>query len=189
MRWWVFVPLALVCSAMDQALMPVLSLGGFWPSLSAVLVAWVALHASRSAALWGALLVGTLADCQAPAIMEGHGVVVIGPHMLAYALSALAVVELRDMLFRRNAGTLAASSATVVLAQSLVFLAVAGVRVVYADPTPLWGAGTGAQAFGHDVVNALYTGLVALPLAWPLARTQEGWGFAQGNVRFRRGFG
>lgn len=186
MRWWVFVPAALLCVAIDSALMPVMAIGGFRPCLTAVLLAWVALYASRGAVLGGALLVGLYADAQPPAVFGDESIVVLGPHMLGWVLAAWAVVEVREILFRRNALTVAVAAGAMVLGQSLVFLAVSGVRVIYADPAPLWGVGSGAWAFGHDAVDALYTGALALPCAWVLARTMDWWGFAQGGVRFGR---
>lgn len=186
MRAWLFVPLALAAVALDSTLMPVLGIAGHWPSLTAILMAWVALHASRDAALGAALLVGFYADAHPPAVWaEGSGVV-FGPHMLAWVVAVFAVVEVRDVLFRRNAATVAVAACALVLGQSLVFLVIAGVRVVYADPAPLWGAGSGALALGHDALDALYTGLLALPVGWVLRRTLDWWGFAQGSARFGR---
>jgi hypothetical protein len=186
MRTWVFVPLALAAVAVDAALAPALQIAGHWPSLVGVLMAWVALHASREAALGAALLVGFYADAQPPAVWGDGSGVVLGPHMLAWVVAVLAVVEVRDVLFRRNAATVAVSAFALALGQSLVFLVIAGVRRLYADPAPLWGGGSGALAFGHDALDALYTGVVALPVGWLLQRTMDWWGFAQGGARFGR---
>lgn len=186
MRWWVFIPVALGCVALDAAFMQVLGIAGHWPCLVAILMAWVALHASRGAALAAALLVGLYADAQPPAVFGDESIVVLGPHMLAWVLATWAIVEVRDILFRRNALTVAVAAFGLVLGQSLVYLAISGVRVVYADPAPLWGAGSGALAFGHDAIDAVYTAVIALPIAWVLPRTAEWWGFAQGGARFGR---
>lgn len=186
MRPWIFVPAALVCVALDAAFMSVFGVAGHWPCLTAILMAWVALHASRGGALAGALLVGLYADAQPPAVMGDESIVVLGPHMLAWLLAVWAVIEVREILFRRNALTVAVAAAAIVLGQSLVFLAVSGVRVVYADSAPLWGAGSGALAFGHDAIDALYTLILAMPLAWLLGKTFDWWGFEQGGARFNR---
>ncbi|MBL9142002.1 MAG: hypothetical protein JNK53_09070 [Phycisphaerae bacterium] len=186
MRWWIFVPAALACVALDAAFMSVLSIGGHWPCLTAVLMAWVALYASRDAALAGALLVGLYADAQAPNVFGHESIVVLGPHMLAWVLAVWAVVEVREILYRRSALTVAVAACALVVGQSLVYLAVCGVRVVYADPAPLWGTGSGGWAFGHDVLDALYTLVLAWPIAWLLPITMEWWGFAHGGARFGR---
>jgi hypothetical protein len=194
----VFVPCALVCVVLDAALMPALSVFGHWPSVMFVLLAFTTLYASRAAALWSALLVGLYADAQVPAIFGAasgglgaaggsSGLYVFGPHMLACVIAVWAVLEIRESLFRRNVFTVAAAAFVLFVAQSLVFLAIAGLRVVFADPAPLWGAGSGARAFGHDIVDAVYTAIAAVPVAWVLIRTTEAWGFEEAGPRFGRG--
>ncbi len=184
MRWWLFLVVALVFVSVDTAFMPVLSMSGHRPSLVLVLMAFVALYASRPAALAGALLIGAYADLRVPAIFPQGGMYVIGPHILATVVAVWVLLEIRESLFRKNVLTVAAASLLLTLGQSLIFLAVSGLRLVYADPAPLWGAGTGAQAFGHDAIDAVYTALLAIPVAWCLLRSMGAWGFQDAGPRF-----
>lgn len=186
MRWWVFVPVLLVCVVLDLAFMPVFSVAGYQPSLTVIVVAFVALFASRFAVVASALLAGVLADLLVPGVMAGKAVPVIGPHALAWCAAAVVVMEARDILYRRNALTAAATTMLMASAQALVFVALAGLRLAYADPAPLWGAGSGARAFGIDLVDALYTAVLALPVSWVLLFTLDGWGFAEAGPRFAR---
>jgi rod shape-determining protein MreD len=179
-----FVVFALCFVSVDTAFMPVLSMSGHRPSLVLILLAFVALYASRPAALAAALLVGAYADVRVPAIFPQGGMYVIGPHMLATVVAVWILLEVREALIRKSVLTVAAASLVLTLAQSLVFLAVAGLRLVYADPAPLWGAGSGAQAFGHDAIDALYTALLGIPVAWCLLRTTGAWGFQDAGPRF-----
>jgi hypothetical protein len=69
----------------------------------------------------------------------------------------------------------------------VAFVAVAGLRAAYADPAPMWGAGSGAAAIGADLLSALYTALVALlPARW-LHASLGAWDFATAGPRFAPG--
>lgn len=184
MRWWLFVPTALVAAALDMAFMPTLSVGGFTPSLSMILLAFVALHASRASAIGAGLLIGAYMDAQAPAAFRGGLVYVLGPHAIACVIAACAALYLRDVLFRKTVLAVAAAVFALACVESLAFIAIGGLRMAYADPGPLWGAGGGAQVLGADLGDALYSALVALPLAWLLLPTLEAWGFQNAGPKF-----
>lgn len=166
MRWWVLLLLILGAFVADTAFAPALSVWGYCPSFMLVLLAFVTLYASPQAALGSALLAGLYVDVQAPAVFPTGGGYVIGPHALAMTAAAWLVLHVRESLFRRNALTVAATAFLLTATQALVFLAIAGLRLAYADPAPLWGGGRGVAAFAHSLVDGVYTALLTLPLAW-----------------------
>jgi hypothetical protein len=188
MRWWVFVPTMFVVLVLDASLMPALAVGGHAPRLWPVLLAFVALHGSRGAALWSAVAVGLWLDALQPALGIGtdapRAVMVFGPHMLSCAAGTWAVLESRSWLWRRNVLTLAFAALTLSVFAALAFISVAGIRASYADPSPLWGGGSGASAMGSELIDAFLTALAGIPPAWLLQATLPAWGFANAGPRF-----
>lgn len=188
MRWWVFLPFAFLVAALDAALMPAFAVWGHVPHLVPVLLSFVLLYASRESAMGGALVLGLLADVASPALVAGvdgpSAAPILGPHMLAYAGAAWAVLEMRTWLYRRNTLTLSFTAAVVAVLVSLGFLAVAGVRAAYADDYPLWGGGRAITALGADLLDALWTAVLAVPAGWLLQRTLGLWAFATAGPRF-----
>jgi len=190
-RWWVFVPAMALALSLDVTLMQALSVGGCVPRLWPTLLAFVAMYASRPAALGAALLTGLWLDAAHPAL-AASGVVpvavpVFGPHALACLAGAWAILELRGILYRRNTFTVALAAGTCAAASALAFVAIAGIRAAYADPAPLWGPGSGAAAIGADLLSALFTAIVALlPARW-LHASLGAWDFATAGPRFAPG--
>jgi hypothetical protein len=190
-RWWVFVPAMALALSLDVTLMQALSVGGCVPRLWPTLLAFVAMYASRPAALGAALLTGLWLDAAHPAL-AASGVVpvavpVFGPHALACLAGSWAILELRGILYRRNTFTVALAAGTCAAASALAFVAIAGIRAAYADPAPLWGPGSGAAAIGADLLSALFTAIVALlPARW-LHASLGAWDFATAGPRFAPG--
>jgi hypothetical protein len=190
-RWWVFIPVLALVLTMDAAFMPACSIAGHVPQLWPLLLAFVALYASRGSALWAAMMVGVWLDAMHPALDVGgdtpRAVTVFGPHILACAAGAWCVLESRTWLYRRNVLTVAFSTFNCALLASLAFIAIAGIRAAYADPLPLWGGGSGAAAVGSDMLDALYSAVIAILPAWGLQSTLTVWGFATAGPRFAGG--
>ena len=188
MKWWVFAIAWAACMAVDSGLMPAFAWGRHVPQLWPVLLAFVCLHASRDAGFWAALATGVWLDATHPAVSAGAegpvAVLVFGPNVLACAAGAWGVLELRGVLYRRNVLTVAVSAAACAVLWSLAFIAIAGIRAAYADPWPLWGPGPGAAAVGNDILTALYSAAVGLPVAWALHGTIPAWDFATLGSRF-----
>ena len=176
MRWWVFIPVLALVLTMDAAFMPAFAIGGHVPQLWPLLLAFVALYASRGAALWAAMIVGIWLDAMHPALGAGaetpRAVTVFGPHVLACAAGAWCVLETRTWLYRRNVLTVAFSTFNCALLASLAFIAIAGIR---------------AAAVGSDMVDALYSAVIAILPAWGLQSTLTVWGFATAGPRFAGG--
>ncbi len=64
------------------------------------LVVFLALHASRSGAMWAALALGAALDLTAAGVSKDS--VVLGPHALGYALVAYCTLLVRGSVMRRN---------------------------------------------------------------------------------------
>lgn len=191
MRWWIFAPAMALALSLDMTVMQVLSINGCAPRLWPTLLAFVAMYASRASALGAALVTGLWLDAAHPAL-AATGVVpvavpVFGPHALSCLAGAWVILELRVILYRRNTFTVALAAGTCAAASAVAFVAVAGLRAAYADPAPMWGAGSGAAAIGADLLSALYTALVALlPARW-LHASLGAWDFATAGPRFAPG--
>lgn len=193
MRWWLCaLALAAVLTA-DAALMPAFAIGRHAPQLWPTLLAFVALYASREAALWAAIALGLWLDALNPGLgigsMAPRAVPVFGPHVLACAAGAWTILELRAWLYRRNALTVAFAATVCGLAASLAFVAVAGLRSAYADPSPLWGTGSGASALWNDAVEVLLSAAVGVLPAWALQWSVPAWDFEVAGPRFGGGRG
>lgn len=188
MRWWIFALVLAVVLMLDAALMPAFALGGRVPHLWPLLLAFVALYASRNAAWWAAIAMGLFLDAMHPTLGVGmdapRAVPVFGPHILSCAAGAWAVLEARTWLYRRNVLTVAFATFTCSIFSALAFVAIAGIRAMYADPSPLWGGGSGAAAIGTDLLDALWTALFAILPAWGLQLTLPAWAFATAGPRF-----
>lgn len=191
MRWWIFLPAMALVLAVDVALFPAFRGWGHVPRIAPVLLAFVALYASRESAIGAAIVLGAYLDALLPALGAGmdapSAVPVFGPHMLACAAGAWAVLESRSWLYRRNLLTVAFAAFACALFSSLAFIAIAGIRAAYADPSPLWGGGSGAAALGADVVDALLGTVLSLPAAWLLQASLPAWSFATAGPRFSSG--
>lgn len=193
MRWWVCAIALSVVLMADAALMPAFAWRGMSPQLWPTLLAFVALYSSRGGAMWAAVALGLWMDALNPALgigsMAPRAVPVFGPHVLACAAGAWTILELRGWLYRRNALTVAFAAAACGLASALAFVAVAGLRSSYADPSPLWGGGSGAAALGNDALEALVSALVGILPAWALQWTVPAWDFEVAGPRFGGGRG
>ena len=188
MRWWVFLVAFAITMSLDAGLMPALAVGRTVPQLWPVLLAFVSLYASREAALGAAACIGLWLDASHPALGLGtlapRAVPVFGPHVLACMAGAWAVLESRGWLYRRNVLTVAFATVACGAFASLAFIAIAGIRAAYADPSPLWGGGSGAGAVGADLLAALLSALVGLVPAWGLQASVNLWAFAMAGPRF-----
>lgn len=177
--------------SLDAGLMPAFALGRVVPQAWPVLLAFVALHASRQAALWSAIAIGAWLDASHPVVGPSAGgslgpaaVHVFGPNVLACAAAAWGLLELRVVLYRRNLATVLLGTVAASWLASLVFVAIGGIRSAYADPSPLWGPGSGAAAVGSDFIAGLWSAVVGILPAWALKATYRWWDFATAGPRF-----
>lgn len=163
MRWVVFLVLAVPILTAQSALSQRMELFGARPDWLLVLVVFVALHARRHDAVLGAWVLGMAADLMT---IERCGLIAI-----SYVLVTVAVVAVREFLFRQRA-------ITQFVVTLVVGMAVHGAWMVYRrimyPPT--------IPAFDDFVVGvlfvAVYTALWAPPIHACLLRLRKPLGFA-----------
>ena len=109
MRWYVLAISGYLALTLDLGLRGLLTFGPVAPNWLFVLAVYAALLAPGRAAIWAALLLGTLTDLTSLYPPDGPGapLVLIGPSALGYAAAAAIVVRARTMLYRKSPASLA----------------------------------------------------------------------------------
>lgn len=186
MRWGIFLIFALLGLALDTALLPVLHLeiGGhiIRPSSLALLATFIGLWAPRHTTLWAAFLIGLLVDAVSP----WGTLVLFGPHALGYLFAAAMLLQLRSMVLRREVFAIAFLTALFSIAAGVVIVAILLVRAwtVGMDASMSW---TASGELVRRLLAGIYSGVVAVPLAWAMFRAMPLWGFhATPGVRMPR---
>jgi rod shape-determining protein MreD len=185
-RWLVFAVVVVVAVALDTSFMPRLfalkSVGQLYPQLVAAVVAYVALYAPRLSALWAAWGAGLLLDL---ALVQPAGLMV-GPHALGFTFGAFLVLQLRSIVFRKRVLTVAVLTVICLGASAFVEVAIFALRT--------WTSGDVVSAGFRPLIEllrrlgmALYSGIVAVPLAWLLLKSQPAWGFLEMRSQRSRG--
>jgi hypothetical protein len=114
-RWSIYIVAVLLAAALDASFGSVLAIGELRGQFLPAVVVFALLAAPRKIGVRLAMLAGLVADLLAPVVLDSQEVLVVpGPRVLAYALGALAVIQLRSLLYRQN--PLAGAAATFVLA-------------------------------------------------------------------------
>jgi len=185
-RWSVFAIAAFIVIALQVSVREAFTLrtiGSISPDLVACLAAFVALFASRPAALWACWILGLAMDL-APAAGPTEWRI-IGPHALGYVFGGYVALHLRGMVFRRRAVTTGFITFLFLLASGLVATLLLSIRHIYLPDTPLHGSPLGELWLRIKV--ALYSGLVGIPFGWLLQLTIMLWNFHGGGIA-RRGW-
>lgn len=178
MSWVAFGVLAWIVLGLELGLRELLQLGaaGIAPSFVLPLMVFVALWAPTWTSVGAAMLLGLLLDLVSPVALEGGGgAVVVGPHVLGMLLGAALVLNLRQVVIRRNPLT---QLVLTILAGGAVGVVVVFLHAVRALHDPIDFAPAG-QLFsklgtaGYSGLSALALSLVLFPLA-PLFQF-EGW--------------
>lgn len=180
MRWPIFAIFAFAAIVAQLSVRNVLTLyalNGISPDLVAALAVFIALFANRSAALWACFILGVLIDLLAPAA-GAAAFKVIGPHALGYAAGGYLVLQLRTMVFRRRAITIGFLTVLALIAAALVMVMLLTIRSWYPQAAP-YGP---LSELGRHALMAVYSGVVAIPVGWLLARTLPLWGFSSRAV-------
>jgi rod shape-determining protein MreD len=149
MRWLGFAICALFALTVHSALAPRLELFGARPDWLLVLVVFFALYARGADAVVGAWIVGACADLMT---LERVGLL-----SLSYGFAALAVVGVREYLFRYRLQT----QFLVTLIAGLAIRLVWGLYRFVAYPEAGW---TGWAILVEVVVGAVYTAAFAPPV-------------------------
>lgn len=182
MNWALLAVLGIVGTVLDANGMAVLRVGSVWPAATPTLAVFVALWASRPAALWAPLLLGLFADLSRPEIAlsasgEMRSIRVLGPDALGWLFGASALLPLRKVLLRRNPFAIAAATLLFLALAALVWGAIWSIRGVWAETVMPWSPGHALEALWGRLLQAAYSALLAVPLAWCLLRTMPLWGF------------
>lgn len=183
MRWAVFLIFAVAGIVFDAGFGDVLRVDGLWsirPSLSAVLVVFVALSAPRTMALWACFVLGLLIDLSSQHSAGGNRIVyLVGPHALGFLAAGWMVVRARTMVFRRRPLTIGVMTLGCVLTAQAIVLAVLVLRSSgwYPGGVIYWTDTTLGVEVLRRILIAVYSGLFAIPAGWVLVRTMPLWGF------------
>jgi rod shape-determining protein MreD len=182
MRWPVFALFAYLFLVLEVSLRNVLILGPIGPSFVIVLVVFISLFAPRMTALWACWILGLLADLCTP-LMQGADLVgpLIGPHALGYVFGGYLILQLRAMLFRRRALTLAVMTAICLIAASLVVVFIYAVHGWYPGEELAWADLHPVGELLRRLGVALYSGLLALVIGPVLVWTAPAWAFRTGS--------
>lgn len=179
MNWLVYMVAVLVALAFDASLGGVFEFGSAHPQILPAVVVFALLSVPRRIALRAAMLAGLLADLLAPMVGEdGSLVAVPGPRVLAYALGALAVLQLRGLLYRRNPLSAAVTTFSFSMLAAVAFVALWTLRGGMLGAGAPWWPSTGASEMWARFLGAIAEGLLAIPVLWILERTRPAWDFA-----------
>ncbi|MBX3357128.1 MAG: hypothetical protein KF745_01740 [Phycisphaeraceae bacterium] len=151
------------------------------PGFVMPLVVFVAMHAALHHALWFALIIGATLDLLGP-IGSGADalstVVHLGPNALGYMAGAFAVYQVRNTVIRRNPRSVVALTIIAGVVAAIISVSLTAFRSLY--------EGGGGGMFAELVSRcgtAVYTGLPALLLAFPMIRWVRIFGFPDANQR------
>lgn len=187
MRWPLALALIVVASALDVSLAPMFSLWGAVPSLALPLVAFLALLADRRAALWAALIAGSLADLTDPSITGPVApLYMLGPHALGMALGVSAVVQIRGALKKRSLLVLVTATLAVGLLSNVAWTFAWALRGWFPLGSTPWGEGSALGALGSAALATSLSACAAIPVGWALLKLMPWWNFpaTAGGARF-----
>jgi rod shape-determining protein MreD len=181
MRWPVFAIFAfaaVVLQLSTRSALRLYSLGSITPDLVACLIVFIALFAQRTSTLWACLLLGLAMDLSPSG---ADAAPVIGPYALGYVFGGYIILQLRTMVFRRRAITLGFLTALCVAATSVVVVAIIAIRSWYPGSPALPHGALGELLYRF--AEAVYSGLIGIPVGWLLCLTLPLWGFQAASPR------
>jgi len=184
MRWTVFLIFAYLFLAVEIGLDRLLEYGGVSPSFLLILGVFVGLSAPRMTVVWTMLILGLLTDLTYGHTMsDGRLLWLTGPATLGYLCGALVVLQLRALVVRESAISLAVMVFVVGVFVHLVVVAILTLRGLpwpTASPIADWSA---ADELAGRFFELLYSAILALPLGFVLARTEPLFAFLAGKSR------
>ena len=178
MRALVVIIATIIAMAFDSSFGGVFTLrsaGSITPLAMPCLVVFIALFAPQTLVYVLSLMLGVLVDLSpGQGILEG-GSHLIGPHALGYLVTALLVLRIRNVVFRRRVITIAVLTTAAVIVTGATEALVLLVRGILPWTPALKGGGFSdlIKLFG----TAIYTGILAVPLGWCLLATIGLWKF------------
>jgi rod shape-determining protein MreD len=175
MRWPVFAVFAFAALTLEVSLRNALRLESLWgasPSFVACLAVLVSMFTNRLTALWACWILGVLMDLLQPG---QNGARVIGPSAIGFVFAGYVITLLRTMVFRRKAITMGAMTFVFLLASGIMAVFVLTIRGWYPDSHA--GTWSPMRALAANALEALYGGVIAIPVGWLLLLTLPIWGF------------
>jgi len=180
MRWSVFILTAYVALLLQAGLGNLLAYGdsAVTPSFLLILGVFIGMWAPPQTVAWAMLILGLLTDLtHAYPIGDTQMVWLIGPASLGYLLGAMAICQLRSMVFRDSALALAVMVFMVGILVHLAAIALLAIRG--------WPWLPGEPIIGYSATHALfeafkqllYTTAFALPVGYVLQRSSPLWRF------------
>jgi len=185
MRWFIFLVAAIVAVAMDSGLVGVFTLRGLsyaTPSVSACLLAFVALQSRPSTAFWAAWILGMMLDLSPTAAGAVGGLPIIGPRTLGCVAAVQVILLVRPVLFRRRIVTIAAMSGVTWITIGLVAAAIETLRW-WLPWTHAMAPPPASQRVVTVLSSGLYTAMLGLPLGAILVGTLGWWRFEAHSAR------
>ncbi len=178
MSWPVFLLASLLAVALDGSFVQVLRVGDASPSLLMMVSVYVLLNAPKQTAFRGVLIAGLFADLLSPIFTGANAqvLVVVGPSILGFALGAVALLALRNLLYRKSRLALAFGAAVFTLLAALGTTAVFILRAAMTGTGP-WGEGTATGYLFERIACAGVTVLLVAILLPVLDRTRALWSF------------
>lgn len=182
MNWLTFALAAWVCFGFETGLRTTLEIpGGLSPSFVFVLLVYVATFAAPTTTLWASVALGVVMDLtsRVPLANGGGEVVLLGPHVLGFALATQFVLTLRGVMNKRNIFSIAALAVFGSIAAHAVVVAFQALHRTYGDPIL---AGTKEELFAR-LGSSFYTGAAALVLSLVLLPLHNAFGFVASQQR------
>ena len=177
----IFAIAVFIALGLDVSVTGVLALGAdtrITPTFLGVVAVFIGLFASRSAVLWGCWIIGVVTDLCLPLGDPGGGPVrLIGPHALGFVAAGFMLLQLRTMVFRRRALTVAVLTFAAMAMVYLVAIAIYTVRSWLPGGDLVWAGFQPLDELLRRFFMALYTAGLAFPVGFLLVRTLPLWGF------------
>lgn len=181
MRWFTLLLMAYVFLVLEQGLSLAFDQPGkysFAPSLLVILLVYVGMFAPSMMVLWSGLILGLLHDLAHPVKLTGElaDAVILGPGALAYLLGAVAMLQVRGVVYRGSPISIAMFSVIigiiVHLALVLIFM-LRGLSLLFFPGEQLIHWSWSAELVGR-FFSLVTTFVVALILSWFLLRMGSG---------------
>lgn len=178
MSWPAFLVASLIAVALDGSLLQVLRIGTARPSLLMIVVVYALLSAPKRTALRAALTAGLFADLLTPILANDMTVlVVVGPHILGFALGAFAFLSFRNLLYRKSPIALGFGALVFALLVALGTTSTFVLRTLFGSSAPWGEAGSATEFLLNGLSSAALTAvLAAFMLRW-MDRTRALWSF------------
>lgn len=178
MRWSVYAVAVLLAAALDSSLGGLFAVGDLRGQFLPAVVVFALLSAPRKIGLRAAMLGGLVADLLSPVVLPTQEVLIVpGPRVLGFALGALAVIQLRSLLYRQNPFAGAAATFVFSMLAAVVFVFLFSIRSLLLDGGAPWWPGSGAGEVWRRLLGAVGDGILALPTLWFLGKSRPLWAF------------